>query len=68
MGKLIGSAAHVFPKAYCRFCAARTPHRHERVAINRRQVARAVCLTCNKERPGEESSESSAMAGGSESA
>lgn len=39
------------PRAYCMFCAVNTPHRHERMAVAGKQVARAVCLACNQERP-----------------
>jgi hypothetical protein len=42
------------PRAYCVFCMIRTPHMHERLAINGAQVARSVCFTCKRERPKEE--------------
>lgn len=42
------------PQAYCVFCSTKTPHVHERLAINGAQVARSVCFTCKRERPKEE--------------
>ncbi|MGY3485117.1 hypothetical protein ACVW1C_003000 [Bradyrhizobium sp. USDA 4011] len=45
------------PQAYCEFCTTRTPHVHERLAINGAQVARSVCFTCKRERPKEQPQE-----------
>lgn len=39
------------PRAYCEFCTTRTPHVHERLAINGVQVTRSVCFICKRERP-----------------
>ncbi|WP_456639689.1 hypothetical protein [Bradyrhizobium sp. USDA 10063] len=64
MSKLIRPATHFFPQAYCIFCAEKTPHRHERLAVNGKQEARAVCLTCKKERATNESSKELAEIGG----
>ncbi|MGY3618356.1 ribosomal protein L40E [Bradyrhizobium sp. USDA 10063] len=42
-----------YPKGFCIFCSATTPHVHERLAIDRRLVTRSVCLACNREQPKE---------------
>lgn len=42
-----------FPLADCEFCNGRTPHVHERLAVDGKQVARSRCLSCNRERPRE---------------
>jgi hypothetical protein len=39
------------PEAFCNFCSMKTPHRYERLAVDRRQVSRATCLACNMVRP-----------------
>jgi hypothetical protein len=44
------------PQAHCNFCEAMTPHRHERLAVRGAQVARSVCLVCDKERGGDRES------------
>jgi hypothetical protein len=41
------------PQAYCHFCSTKTPHLYERLAVNGRLMARAICLSCNNERPRE---------------
>lgn len=45
------------PQAHCTFCDTRTPHRHERLAVRGMQVARRVCLVCNKEQARDQLSE-----------
>lgn len=40
-----------FPLSSCAFCEERTPHVHQRLAVNRVQVARSICLICNREQP-----------------
>ena len=44
-----GSEAQ-YPVAHCAFCETKTPHIHERIARDGSQAARAVCLTCRRER------------------
>lgn len=44
-----------FPQGHCVFCTSRTPHVHERFAVNGKQVVRSLCLVCNKEQPKEKS-------------
>jgi hypothetical protein len=39
------------PLAHCVYCGTRTPHVHERLALQGQQVARAVCTLCKNERP-----------------
>jgi hypothetical protein len=39
------------PEAYCTFCSRKTPHIHERLAVNGQLTSRAICLACNNERP-----------------
>lgn len=39
------------PEAFCESCATKTPHVHERRAVDGRMVVRSVCLACNEERP-----------------
>jgi hypothetical protein len=39
------------PLGHCVFCAAKTPHVHERYARNGQQHARSMCLACNQEQP-----------------
>lgn len=41
------------PQGYCVYCEKKTPHVHERRAINRMQVVRSLCLACNREQPKE---------------
>lgn len=52
MGESAGSAMRL-PQAYCVFCTTTTPHVHERLAVDGRQIARSVCFTCKAERPKE---------------
>lgn len=42
-----------FPQAYCVFCTRKTPHVHERLAIEGKQVMRSLCLSCKREQPKE---------------
>ena len=37
------------PLAFCSRCVMRTPHRFERIAVNRRLTSRAVCLACQQD-------------------
>jgi hypothetical protein len=53
MEKSTGSTQRV-PRSYCIFCEEKTPHLHERLAVNRIQVIRSLCLTCNREQPREQ--------------
>lgn len=39
------------PEAFCNFCSTKTPHRYERLAVDRRLTSRAICLACSTERP-----------------
>jgi hypothetical protein len=41
------------PQGYCVFSKEKTPQVHERLAVNRMQVIRSLCLTCNREQPKE---------------
>jgi hypothetical protein len=38
-----------FPQAHCVFCTGKTPHVHERLAVNGKQVVRSLCLVCKRE-------------------
>lgn len=38
-----------FPQAFCARCETKTPHRHERLAVNGAQIARRVCMVCKSE-------------------
>jgi hypothetical protein len=40
-----------YPLAHCAFCSTKTPHMHERLAVDGRQVARSLCLMCSREQP-----------------
>lgn len=40
-----------YPQAHCVFCCAKTPHIHERLAVQGRQVVRSLCLVCRREQP-----------------
>jgi len=59
MGASADSIGRV-PQAYCAFCQFRTPHRHERLAVRRVQIARRVCLVCNREQSRDETTEPAA--------
>lgn len=39
------------PQSFCAFCEKKTPHVHQRLAVNRVQVIRSLCLICNREQP-----------------
>lgn len=39
----------LYPHVHCKFCSAKTPHVHERVAIDGKQVVRSLCLMCRRE-------------------
>ncbi len=52
MGESIGPVLR-FPQAYCVFCIGKTPHVHERLAVNGKQVVRSLCLVCKREQPKE---------------
>jgi hypothetical protein len=41
------------PQSHCVFCTLKTPHVHERLAINGKQVVRSLCLMCKREQPKE---------------
>lgn len=45
------AGSHKLPEAYCNFCATKTPHLYERLAVNGRLTSRAICLECNAEQP-----------------
>lgn len=38
-----------FPQAYCVFCTGKTPHVHERLAVDGKQVVRSLCFVCKKQ-------------------
>ncbi|MGE5159721.1 MAG: hypothetical protein ACM3OF_16415 [Gemmatimonas sp.] len=40
-----------FPQGYCVFCTDMTPHVHERLAVDGKQVVRSLCLVCQMEQP-----------------
>ena len=42
-----------FPQAFCVFCTGKTPHVHERSAVNGKQIVRSLCLVCKREQPKE---------------
>ncbi len=40
-----------FPQGHCVFCSGKTPHVHELLAVDGRQVVRSLCLVCEREQP-----------------